>query len=283
MITNRINRIFKDPAAIQRDQPIFEKLFKKWQSKDFRLNKLSSNEQESLRHLVLSYPMNLLKIWTQKSLILKVKDEKPQDLFQALLGRIGVDLTEEDVNVLGEAVKSQSLSTKQTVSDNSTDKLDYQVSITLQKGSIELYPSKKLRKTLIVTHYNGLEIGFSRSKKFQWFEVDLQNCYCVIHDRNRNSKYEVLKRVETESQQNLISLIYEKSLNLLNTKESLKVRVDPLAFVYYPDLISSMKREFEIRSMNELQNLLSLEKINLFAAASGVNYMFFPPQINCFD
>lgn len=267
----RIKRVF-DTVLTDKDESEYIKIFERWEGKEFRMEKLRTREQESLIRIMQAYPLPVLKKWTKKYLMTRIKTNSSEDTFRTLLGRLGVDLTEEDAVVLDEALRDDTPARSQTQHEINNDKLEFQASIAIHKGSIQLSPAKRSKPFTIVTQYKGLVASLSKSSKFLWFELDLQDATCMINKHFSNLKYEFVKKVNSESEQKLVSLIFEKPLNTLpnQASEKLQIYVDPLAFVFYPDVFKELKKDFQFESMEELKILGSLKKLNNFATASKV-------------
>ena len=190
-------------------------------------------------------------------------------MFQSLLGKLGVEFKEGFSNFLEEEPKNKKLEKTENVSEG--DKLGFQISLSLQKGSIVIRPSNDPRQPVFITNYEGIEVNLSQSMKFIWFETDIQDCRVMIKDRSKNQNYEVLKRVEEGSKQKLVKILYEKPKTAgEQTQEKLQVFVDSVAFVFYSEILSNMAQQLKVKSIIELQKIANLQKFNVLAAASKV-------------
>ena len=269
---SRIKRVFDTLVTDVNDEKIYTKILERWQSKSFKLHKLSSKEQAQFRFIVNSHPVPVLKAWTKKCFMMQIKNRKSEDIFLTLLGRLGVDVSEEDASMLDEALKAESATIARTSIETNNDKLEFQASFVLKQGSIELYSSMKSKLFTLITKYEGLDVSVSKSSKFLWFELDLRDSTCFFVKKASNLSYEFLKRVNPDPKQKLVSLLYERSRNALPNAgtERLEVYVDPIAFVYYPDIIKNIRKDFQLKSIKDLKALVSLEKLNQFTTASKV-------------
>ena len=207
----------------------------------------------------------------ETSLVMKVKEKNPKDIFHVLLGRLGVDVNEELLKILEQSSKDNDQILP--VETNNNNDITFQISLSLLRGTIKILPFKDLRNFFLVTSYEGIEVEVSKNVKCLSFETHIQNCALIIQDAT--TRYEILKRFEENSQQKLVKLVYEKSLTKAtniesNTKEKIKASIAPVVFVFCPNIFQHLSEQFQVKNWSEFQNIINLEKFNALAAASEV-------------